>query len=123
MSDLIRHGLAVRFHGFPVFDEAGNYTGTITEAKWKLERLSREDQELLGEKIFDALHSPHRPAEYPDEKVYAAVLEDYGIDCPHPSHWRIDLQGSPSCLGFECRACGCLVVQVEKVSHDRQNFR
>ncbi|MCE5254202.1 MAG: hypothetical protein LLG45_08375 [Actinomycetia bacterium] len=71
----------------------------------KLKDLSPEFCERVGRYVIDGLRERDRRApSAPDEVVYLAVLENFGLDCPHTRRVTHDYYPPGA---WDCAICGC----------------
>lgn len=102
-SRLEQHAFAYRMNGFAVPGTGG--CQPIMEPLWSLDELTSAERDFLDHR-YQNLQAQHRDqTEGQAARLYARVLETYGIACPHPVHWRRHY--GPS--AFECQACELLV--------------
>jgi hypothetical protein len=118
MSELERHAIRWRMRGFPVFgqpDEDGHAepVGVVDAPLKAFSDLTPFEQNTLGQVFFRYLDERDRRGRTAsDARVYAAMLDDYGVACPHPKQWRTHRFTGGFVQGYECGACGASIVPI-----------
>lgn len=122
VAELDRHGFAYRMRGFPVFGELDPDTderevvGTVSVPAVPLDAVKDEAAVELGRRYLAFLNErdEKRPddAWLTDARCYAIVMEQNGVECYHPPHWRhATYQGSRLPIGgFWCEACDVVFI-------------
>lgn len=114
VAELDRHALTYRLTGYPVFsDESGDseVVGVVVAQRVPLGEVTGEAAIELGRRYFAMLaeRDEKRPndAWMTDARCYAIVMEQNGVECYHPPHWRSSVYRDARLPrgGFWCEAC------------------
>lgn len=82
----------------------------------RLDALSPEIQQMIGRTVDKAIGCAHAQGRTTHDKyVYLAILEMFGVDCPHGDRkpWQIGNTVGGASVGrqpYECNICGTIVI-------------
>jgi hypothetical protein len=89
-----------------------------------LHQLSGDERERLAREIFIRIRSDRDRRDMYD--VWADVLDEWGVACPHPRPRRLyvghftSYVPQPHASWYECLSCGCAVLNEERLPSLRE---